>query len=186
MTAADPAVPPEVGLLRAFTNTVDHEDGTDVLREPADLTRWLREQQLLGRDAAAGEEELALALALRDGLRAAMTAHHDVEPTGPIPQLATACSALPLRLAFAGSEPYLEPAQEGARGALAKLLVAVEECRLHGTWSRLKVCPSQDCQWAFYDTSKSRTRVWCSMGACGNRTKTRAYRARRRARSEGG
>jgi len=38
-----------------------------------------------------------------------------------------------------------------------------------------------DCQWAFYDRSKNRSGRWCSMRTCGNRTKTRAYRTRRRA-----
>ena len=45
-----------------------------------------------------------------------------------------------------------------------------------------QVCVADDCQWAFYDTSKNRSRHWCSMGVCGNRQKTRTYRARQRAR----
>jgi hypothetical protein len=47
-----------------------------------------------------------------------------------------------------------------------------------GTWERLKVCRADDCQWAFYDTSRNRSRTWCSMSDCGNRAKARAYRAR--------
>ncbi len=42
------------------------------------------------------------------------------------------------------------------------------------------VCSSDTCQWAFYDRSKNRSGRWCSMQVCGNRTKTRAYRARQR------
>jgi predicted RNA-binding Zn ribbon-like protein len=49
---------------------------------------------------------------------------------------------------------------------------------LDGTWSRLKVC--RNCEWSFYDTSKNRSGSWCSMQLCGNRLKTRAYRARKR------
>jgi predicted RNA-binding Zn ribbon-like protein len=48
-----------------------------------------------------------------------------------------------------------------------------------GNWSRLKLCSSADCRWAFYDTSRTGGGRWCSMEACGNRNKTRAYRSRR-------
>ena len=53
------------------------------------------------------------------------------------------------------------------------------ESMVAGTWSRLKVCPADDCQWAFYDHSKNRSGTWCSMQVCGNRAKVRAYRERR-------
>ncbi|MGW2158652.1 CGNR zinc finger domain-containing protein [Nonomuraea sp. NPDC001699] len=36
------------------------------------------------------------------------------------------------------------------------------------------------CQRAFIDTSGNRSRSWCSMRVCADRTKTRAYRARKR------
>jgi predicted RNA-binding Zn ribbon-like protein len=49
---------------------------------------------------------------------------------------------------------------------------------LDGTWRRLKVC--RKCEWSFYDYSKNRAASWCSMQLCGNRLKTRAYRARQR------
>ena len=50
---------------------------------------------------------------------------------------------------------------------------------LDGTWSRLKAC--RNCRWCFYDYSPNRSATWCSMQLCGNRKKTRAYRARQRA-----
>ena len=48
------------------------------------------------------------------------------------------------------------------------------------TWERLKICPADECGWAFFDASKNQSRNWCEWG-CGNRAKTRNYRARRRA-----
>jgi predicted RNA-binding Zn ribbon-like protein len=48
---------------------------------------------------------------------------------------------------------------------------------------RLKVCPADDCQSAFYDTSRNRSAVWCDMAVCGNRQKVRTFRARRRTSS---
>jgi len=50
----------------------------------------------------------------------------------------------------------------------------------HGRWERLKACPREECEWAFYDKSKNRSGRWCSMEACGNIEKARAFRERRR------
>ena len=178
--AAD-AVPAEAELVRAFVNTLDVDDGSDALPDAAALTRWLRGQGLLGSRATADEDDLRVALLLRSGLRAALAAHHAGDPDAPIAELEQVSALLPLRVAFVGATPTLVPADAGARAGLERVLAAVMACEAAGTWSRLKLCPADDCQWAFYDASKSRTRVWCAMGVCGNRTKTRAYRARHRA-----
>src|SRR5262249_32679661 len=50
---------------------------------------------------------------------------------------------------------------------------------LDGSWRRLKAC--RNCHWSFYDYSPNLSATWCSMQLCGNRKKTRAYRARTRA-----
>jgi predicted RNA-binding Zn ribbon-like protein len=68
----------------------------------------------------------------------------------------------------------------GVEGALGSVVGAVATTAADGHWSRLKACPADDCRWAFYDVSRNRSRTWCSMDSCGNRTKTRAYRARQR------
>ena len=46
-----------------------------------------------------------------------------------------------------------------------------------GPLERLKVCA--DCPWLFIDTSKNRSRRWCSMEVCGAHSKMRRYRQRR-------
>jgi predicted RNA-binding Zn ribbon-like protein len=43
---------------------------------------------------------------------------------------------------------------------------------------RLKVCPADDCQAAFYDKSRNHSAIWCDMAVCGNRAKVREYRER--------
>jgi predicted RNA-binding Zn ribbon-like protein len=92
-----------------------------------------------------------------------------------------AAGELPLQLRFGpDGEPILGPRPDGVRGALAALLAGIALAKAQGTWSRLKVCSSDTCQWAFYDRSKNHSGRWCSMQVCGNRTKTRAYRARQR------
>jgi len=179
-------VPAHADLLRAFANTFDVDVDNpipDALGDPVALTDWLRAHDLLDRQAAgARESDLALAVGLRSGLREAMIRHHDGDPTAPLPGLDDVAARLPLRLAFEGTRPQLVPAVDGAAGGLARILVAVAAAQADGAWARLKLCVASDCLWAFYDTSKNRSRQWCSMGVCGNRQKTRAYRARQRSR----
>ncbi|WP_184542814.1 CGNR zinc finger domain-containing protein [Streptosporangium becharense] len=98
-----------------------------------------------------------------------------------VPEAARVFAALPLRVALTPGGPVLEPVEDGVRGGLAGIVAAVVSTRADGVWPRLKVCTESTCQWAFVDSSKNRSRSWCSMRVCGNRTKTRAYRARRQA-----
>jgi predicted RNA-binding Zn ribbon-like protein len=47
-----------------------------------------------------------------------------------------------------------------------------------GQFERLKQCPQ--CAFLFLDRSKNNSRRWCDMATCGNRTKLRNFRQRRR------
>lgn len=172
-------------LLCAFANTLDVDVDAavpDALTDAAELTGWLRARDLLDPDERADGGDLDLARALRSGLRTAMLRHHEGEHTSPVTDLDATATRLPLRIVFDGTRPRLTPAVDGARGGLARLLVAVADAQADDAWVRLKICLADDCQWAFYDTSKNRSRRWCSMGVCGNRQKTRTYRARQRAK----
>jgi predicted RNA-binding Zn ribbon-like protein len=98
---------------------------------------------------------------------------------GAASALELAAARLPLRVAELAGRPALVPAAGGVRGALAWLTAAMVASAADGSWERLKICADDTCQWAFLDSSKNRSKHWCSMQACGNRSKTRAYRARR-------
>ena len=177
MAAAAPTTPPEIDLVRTFVNTVDVEDGTDALRTTADLTAWLREHAALEPDARADRATLALALRLRDALRADLESHHTGADTGGVEaELDAICGALPLR--YVSGPEVIAPHGRGAPAALAAVLAASTRSRILGSWSRLKICPADDCRWAFYDESRNRSRRWCSMEVCGNRSKVRAFRDR--------
>lgn len=177
--------PAHADLLCAFANTLDVDvDATvpDALTDAAALTDWLRARDLLDPDERADEGDLDVARALRSGLRTAMLRHHEGEHTSPVTELDATATRLPLRIVFDGTRPLLAPAVGGARGGLARLLVALADAQADDAWVRLKLCAADDCQLAFFDTSKNRSRHWCSMGVCGNRQKTRNYRARQRAK----
>jgi predicted RNA-binding Zn ribbon-like protein len=46
---------------------------------------------------------------------------------------------------------------------------------------RVGQCADDRCGWLFLDTSRNRSRRWCSMEDCGNRAKARRYYERKRA-----
>ena len=68
----------------------------------------------------------------------------------------------------------------GVDGALARLLAIVAAAVADGSWERLKACPREECEWAFYDKSKNRSGRWCKMESCGNIEKAKAFRERQR------
>lgn len=46
--------------------------------------------------------------------------------------------------------------------------------------SRIKICDNPDCGWVFYDTSRNKSRRWCSESSCGNLMKVRRFRERQK------
>lgn len=170
-------------LLRDFVNTYDVAQSADDLGTPAGLAAWLHGHGLLSEeDPGPTATDLAMAVELREGLRGTLRQDHE-RAAGDAggSRLDAVLSSLPLRVSLAHGVPRLEPVAAGATGAIARLAAAIDGAHADGTWHRLKVCRDDGCEWAFIDVSKNRSRAWCSMRECGNRTKTRAYRARRRA-----
>jgi predicted RNA-binding Zn ribbon-like protein len=174
-------------LVRDFVNTYDLDADADELASPAELAVWLRERGLIGPRDRATDDDLTTALTLREALRTALrreTPELRAALRRETPELQAALRretpempelpALPL-LVRVGATPELVPLEDGVRGGLARITAAVTD----QSWHRLKVCAEGMCQWAFIDSSKNRSRSWCSMRVCGNRTKTRAYRARK-------
>ncbi len=185
-TTGDETVPRELVAVQALVNTIDLEGGDERLDSPAALRDFLVGHGLLARSEPVGEDDLAMAVELREALRAMLRVNHG-EPMDPgaLEVINRAAAGLPLRLAFdPEGHPVLGPGSPGCRGALAVLLAGVAQASAQGTWERLKACSAESCQWAFYDRSKNRSGRWCSMQTCGNRTKTRTYRSRRRRGAE--
>ncbi|GAA3123459.1 CGNR zinc finger domain-containing protein [Streptosporangium carneum] len=168
-------------LVCDFVNTYDVETDTDSIPSPAALTAWLGRRDLIGPADAAGDDDVGLAVELRESLRAALRHNHDRDQEAGPPR---SFAELPLRVSLTAAGPVLEPVATGVPGGLARIAAAVMSVHADGMWPRLKVCTESTCQWAFVDSSKNRSRSWCSMKVCGNRTKTRAYRARRQTETD--
>ena len=177
--------PGALETVRAFVNTRDVDDDVELLATPAALVGWLAEHDLL--DAApdavgAGAADLRRAVELREALRAHLLSHHgEPLPREAARTLDAAARRARLGVRFTGPDATaLEPEADGVDGAVGRLLAIVARAIEDGTWQRLKVCPAQTCQWAFYDASRNRSAVWCDMRVCGNRAKVRGFRERTR------
>ena len=180
-------MPAELELPLAFVNTLDVEESRDEFGSADALRTWLTGRRLLTADAKVTRRELALAIELRDALRRIFRAHSGVALPGEeldIVNHVLAKVPLDVQVDSAGA-PRFEPRGEGVVAALGRVVCDVTRARTLGTWDRLKLCPAEDCLWAFFDSSKNRSRRWCSMDVCGNRTKTREYRRRRAASNAG-
>jgi hypothetical protein len=162
----------DVKLVVAFLNTVDVEQSIDVLDDPVLWREWVAEQGVVPISAdSSTTERIAQVRAVRDALRDAVVDGSD--PVGnPWPR-----GAGPVRVELHEGLPTL--VSDDPVGAV---LAASARLAVLGDWDRVKICPADDCRWAFFDHSRNRSRTWCSMRVCGNRTKARNWRERARLR----
>ncbi|HYT10630.1 MAG TPA: CGNR zinc finger domain-containing protein, partial [Mycobacteriales bacterium] len=141
--------------------------GTDELRDLDTYGGWLRAHGLPDRSTSA---DLDAARRLRAALRSAVGDSADPAP-------APTEVAVPVRVGLdSGRRPTLL-----AGDPLGIVAAAAVGLSGDGRWDRVKICPADDCRWAFYDRSKNRSRHWCSMEGCGTKAKSRAFRERQRA-----
>jgi predicted RNA-binding Zn ribbon-like protein len=183
-------VPEEVRLVNEFLNTLDLETfgehaGTpdeerEGLRSPERLKAWLVRRGLLGREVTVSEADRQLAVQVRDALRSAALVN-SVPARERSDSAGQSFGELPLVVRFGdASKPELASREGRVKGALGSILADVVVASSKGTWARMKICAAEDCRWAYYDHSKSRTGRWCAMETCGNRHKTRRYRRKKR------
>jgi predicted RNA-binding Zn ribbon-like protein len=154
------AAPEPLRQVQLLINSIDLHSEIEWLPE------WLRVRGLQGEDERARE--------LREALRALALANNGVAlPRSAVEVVNREVRRVALELDEAGT---LRLRAEG--DALDEVVAIVLRAMLDGTWGRLKAC--RNCHWSFFDYSPNRSATWCSMQICGNRTKTRAYRSRRR------
>jgi hypothetical protein len=141
-------------LLVDFLNTIDIEDGTDVLATDTGLAEWAAAHGL----APGNPDE---ARHTRDALRSLVA--------GGTPELPSVT---------------LHPSCEGEGVSLTSdtvaeaALAATVVLSIQGRIKRVKLCNAETCRYAYYDRSRNGSRAWCSMEICGNRQKARSFRAK--------
>ncbi len=181
-------VPSDLALLYDFVNTLDERRflekgiphiGGDEIGTPRLLADWMHARGLLGSNARISPADHRTAIELRQALRDFLRSPPDQRPRAEAAarRLTAASRAFPLALVVSDTGS-IELAPAAGSNALGRVLAQVTA--LDGTYrlDRLKTCVSDECSWIFFDRSKPANRHWCSSALCGNREKTRAYRAR--------
>lgn len=181
-----------------FVNTRHAEDGRvveDLLRGPGDLARWLREAGVLGPIEAGeapgrwGEGEFRRAVGFRESLRGMIERVAGGGAVRP-EEIEEINGVLRERPGYTqvvrsgeGFEGRFVAESGGAAGGISPVAQSAAELLAGGDLSRIKRCENPECTLHFYDTSKNRSRRWCSMAACGNVMKARAHYRRHRRQS---
>jgi predicted RNA-binding Zn ribbon-like protein len=184
--------PGDLFLVQAFINThydLEVEHGAELLRTPGGAQGWLCRHRLLARTGEVSAQELRRLRTVREALRQLAGANGAEAPAigganAPrrgTDELNVAARGAAVELRFDAVGPrFVAAAPDEVDGAIGLLLAITARAMLEGTWSRLKVCPGEDCGWAFFDHSRNQTGRWCSMSVCGGRAKARAHYRRRR------
>jgi predicted RNA-binding Zn ribbon-like protein len=185
-------VPDELAHLYDFANSLDvrhfthhgvqHVQG-DELTGPRELAVWMSQRGLSTRGGKITAAMFDSALRLRAGVRAYLECDpaERRKDNEAVRSLNDTMKFFPL---MAEARDGRSMALRGSRGdALAGLSAVVAELydgSINGTLDRLKMCAAEECRRVFFDRSKPATRRWCMSTLCGNRIKTRTYRARHR------
>ncbi len=178
------AAPGRLGRVQSFINTVELTEGEDSIATVAGLYAWLSSHGLPVPRSLLGADSVAAAHSLREALRDLVDSREESDEAARFRAsraMDTLAARHPVVVRFGeDGEPRLEAAATDLGGALATILADAASAVGDGSWSRFKTCRNDGCRWAFYDGSKNRSGAWCSMAACGNRMKGRAFRARQR------
>ncbi len=154
----------------------------EMLGVPADLARWFAQAGLTQEEPEVSADEFALALGLRDGLRACLTNDECSALAGIVEEwLGDAPGHLCVEAATL--QPRFIPAGASAPCLLVPVVLdALELARDEP--GRVRECAASECPVLFEDTSRNRSRRWCSMEVCGARAKSATYYQRSRGRGD--
>ena len=177
-----------------LVNTEMMIDGelTDLLRDFGDVARWAEDANLLIAEDVAllSRDDEELALRQTKELRAVLRSLGEglAEGNAVSPEVVAHINkVLKSRVGFfqleaAGesfASAFVSPLREPL-DVVARLAGVAADFLTRADLSRVKKCGNPACVLLFLDTTKSRTRRWCSMEGCGNRHKVAAHYARRK------
>jgi predicted RNA-binding Zn ribbon-like protein len=94
--------------------------------------------------------------------------------------LRDALPRLELRPSAGGFEWTWASARDDLDWMLWPIIRSAAELLTSEDLDRVRECAREGCDWLFVDTSKNRSRRWCSMNLCGSRVKARRYYRRRK------
>lgn len=166
----------------ANTYSFDEGDEEELLRGPEEARNWLVRTGLGAPEITVTPSQHRQLVEFRSVIRSLLDANRSgSESAADGTALAGFAAEHPVGL-LAGRTGDLELDLSPARsvdGVISMLLGISLRAQLAGEWPRLKICASDECRWAFFDSSRNRGGTWCQMEGCGNKIKNRAYRERR-------
>jgi predicted RNA-binding Zn ribbon-like protein len=175
--------PPGLHLTHSLLNSFGPSTFSDMelLNDPASAQAWMDDVLQEWRARHPGNDVPPIPLS-RAALRSVKKLRQDVRDLlgGDTPAPAEALSA-PLRVSLNAGRFELVPQGTGPnwlRSAVSSELLLAQE---HDLLRRLKTCRNPVCLVAFYDRSKSNSRIWHDMARCGTPQHVREYRRRLRA-----
>lgn len=171
-------------LMVDLVNTYDLKcTPPERLRSPADLEDLLRRYRLLGANRAS-EADVREMRMLRDQIRSVFEADDEDETHARLNQILAAAEVVPrvVREQRGERKIYFAPQEAPLARRVACDAGLGMAMMLTSHPNRLKVCAADPCRNVFIDTTRNRSRRWCS-DACGGRINVAAHRARRRTAS---
>lgn len=181
MASYSQPAPADLALMKRFLNSLELDGRADRLRDTASTGRWLQQNALAPDDAPVSEEDRLRLVALRDTVRSMLRGgQRDASDAGAFGRMNAIAAETPFVIEMSDGQATLRPLGTGVTRVIGDLISIIHAEMRDGAWQRMKVCASDDCPVAFYDTSKNRSATWCSMGQCGNRAKVRAYQSRKK------
>jgi predicted RNA-binding Zn ribbon-like protein len=186
-------------LCLDFANSVDNwldPHPTDKFASPADWLAWCASARLIGesearalhrsaqQSPAAAAEHLERVRSLRNALYRAVTSA--VEGRAParadvaLLDAEIGAAHANRRIAYSGGRYQQRWNGDGSFDRLLwPIAVSAESLLLDPQrLGRVHRCPARDCGWLFLDSSRNRSRRWCSMRTCGNLAKAHRHYAR--------
>jgi predicted RNA-binding Zn ribbon-like protein len=158
-----------------------------------DVIRWIERSAIIGGDSLIGNGSLAQAkleqeqalfsetIAMRETIFRIFSAFAtgDEVAAEDFATLKHALAEAPARDALMDAGGVYAWRIEGAPLSMPQLLAPVlwsaGDLMVNAGRRRIRRCANEKCLWMFIDESKSGTRRWCQMSACGNRAKAQRH-----------
>jgi len=175
LRVGSPQAPGNLYLVEAFLNTWSDELGIEDFETTTTTQEWLKNVGLWASSKKLTAEQHRKLIKFRSDLRSWILDSDAAEP------LKESTRDITFNTTFeAGGDVHFHPTGDPYQHLLGALTKAIAESQIDGTWERFKCCELPTCGWAYYDSTRSRTKRWCSMKTCGSRHKAREYYKRKR------